>query len=56
MNPAVEKVPGYDEQKFDVRVRFADGGYTLLCTVVKPILDERRNEIRTEGAAIPEYE
>ena len=42
--------------KFDVRVRLADGGYTLLCTVVKPILDGRGNLVRTEGAAIPEYE
>ena len=42
--------------KFDVRLRLADGGYTRLYTVVKPILDERGNIVRTEGAAIPEYE
>ncbi len=42
--------------KFDVRLRLADGIYTRLYTVVKPILDERGNIVRTEGAAIPEYE
>ncbi len=42
--------------KFDVRLRLADGGYTRLYTVVKPILDERGDVVRTEGASIPEYE
>ena len=38
------------------RLSDADGSYTELRVVVKPISDERGNIVRTEGAAIPEYE
>jgi PAS domain S-box-containing protein len=38
------------------RLRNADGGYTRLRIIVKPVLDERGNIVRTEGAAIREYE
>jgi PAS domain S-box-containing protein len=38
------------------RLSVADGAYTRLRIVVKPILDERGNIVRTEGAAIPEYD
>ncbi len=41
--------------QFQTRLRLAAGGYMRLHTVVKPILDERGNIVRTEGAAIPEY-
>jgi PAS domain S-box-containing protein len=42
--------------RFQARLRLAAGGYTRLYTIVKPILNERRNIVRTEGAAIPEHE
>ncbi|HUV86305.1 MAG TPA: PAS domain-containing protein [bacterium] len=42
--------------RYEVRLRLGDGGYVRLNAVVKPILDERGNIVRTEGAAIPEYE
>jgi PAS domain S-box-containing protein len=42
--------------RFRTRLRLAAGGYMRLYTVVKPILDDRGNIVRTEGAAIPEYE
>jgi len=42
--------------RYEVRLRLGDGGYVRFNAVVKPILDERGNIVRTEGAAIPEYE
>jgi PAS domain S-box-containing protein len=42
--------------QFQTRSRAAAGGYIQLCTAVRPILDERGNIVRTEGAAIPKYE
>jgi len=42
--------------RYVARLSDADGGYTRLHIVVKPILNERGNIVRTEGAAIPECE
>ena len=42
--------------RYVARLSDADGGYTGLRIVVKPILNERGNIVRTEGAAIPECE
>jgi PAS domain S-box-containing protein len=41
--------------RYVARFSDADGGYTRLRIVVKPILNERGDIVRTEGAAIPEY-
>jgi PAS domain S-box-containing protein len=40
--------------KFHARLRLASGGYARLCTVVRPVTDDRGKIVRTEGAAILE--
>ena len=42
--------------RYVARLSDADGGYTRLRIVVRPMLNERGNVVRTEGAAIPECE
>jgi PAS domain S-box-containing protein len=37
------------------RLGKAAGGYARMCIVVRPIMNERGNIVRTEGAAIPEF-
>lgn len=38
---------------YEIRFRNAEGDYVELCTVVRPITDDKGRIVRTEGAAIP---
>jgi PAS domain S-box-containing protein len=38
--------------QYDIRFRAAAGDYLLLCTVVRPIMDDKGHIVRTEGAAV----